>query len=663
MASNNGPQQPLRTSNQANKAPKAHIMLSYQWDSQAFAKVIFNELTSGGYEVWMDVEGGMQRDIYDSMAEAVEGAVVIVPLLTSKYMESANCKRELQYATGNQKTVIPIMCEKLNITGWLGVCIAGVLWHSAFGHTMDASALQAFHAAINDAIPSDSPVRKVKQLPHWENLKKKQPSELEAAGFNSLVESLVQLNAVKASYAVDSIKQTQSKVIEQIEDHFTALVASLSARKAQLVEQVETEFRSCYANAKTEVAKLDSYISKTAEALSGISALGATVLPAAIQSLKTLRESAGFEVQQLPKVTVDWPDSLAGRISTYGNVRSVTSPKLSLNKPAVVSTLAGGPPGFANGALKHSSFRSPIGVVHSAKENVVYVVDQANAAIRRIDLHSGTVGTLAGSGTAGFQDATGAAAQFNLPCHIAYYEKESSLFVADCTNNRIRKIASSGVVTTFAGSGTPSFQDGVAAYACFYSPFGIAVDQQNGNVFVADATNHRIRKITQQGTVSTLAGTGSPQFVEGCLHNPRGLTITQNGDYLYVADCFNHAIRRVCCKTGAMITIAGNGKAGFANGAGIVAQFHNPVAVALTADGSSLLVADHDTHCIRKVLLTDNNYPVCTIAGSSAQGFQDGELATAKFNCPLGVCFNQSAGVCYVADYGNHCIRSFSVNN
>lgn len=104
-------------------------MLSYQWDVQEMAKTVFEHLTKDGFPVWMDIEGGMQQNINDSMAFGVDNALVVCPFMTNKYSESKNCKKELNYADSQDKEILPIMAEGgYKATGWLGLITAGLLW-------------------------------------------------------------------------------------------------------------------------------------------------------------------------------------------------------------------------------------------------------------------------------------------------------------------------------------------------------------------------------------------------------------------------------------------------------------------------------------------------------------------------------------------------------
>jgi len=261
------------------------------------------------------------------------------------------------------------------------------------------------------------------------------------------------------------------------------------------------------------------------------------------------------------------------------------------------------------------------------------------------------VTTLAGS-TAGFADAVATAAQFNFPRSVAV-DAAGNVYVADTSNNRIRKITAAGSVSTLAGS-TQGFADGTGAAAQFSFPIGVAVDAA-GNVYVADANNHRIRKITAAGAVSTLAGS-TAGFTDGVgaaaqFNGPLGVAVDAAGN-VYVADSINNRIRKITA-AGAVSTLAGS-TAGFADGVGAAAQFSFPAGVAVDAAGN-VYVADISNQRIRKITAAG---AVSTLAGSTA-GFLDGVGAAAQFNNPAGVAVD-AAGNVYVADTGNNRIRKIN---
>ncbi len=213
----------------------------------------------------------------------------------------------------------------------------------------------------------------------------------------------------------------------------------------------------------------------------------------------------------------------------------------------------------------------------------------------------GVVSTLAGDGRHGFADGQTGLAKFNSPMGIAA-DTSGNIYVADFGNNRIRKITPAGAVSTLAGDGVRGFADGTDSSAHFYSPFGIAVDGQ-GNVYVADRDNNRIRKITSAGVVSTLAGDGVQGFADGagssaCFNSPLGIAVDGQGN-VYVADFGNNRIRKIT-SAGVVSTLAGDGTAGSTDGPGSSAKFYNPTGVAVDGQGN-IYVADY-AHGIRKII-------------------------------------------------------------
>lgn len=292
-------------------------------------------------------------------------------------------------------------------------------------------------------------------------------------------------------------------------------------------------------------------------------------------------------------ITVDTSGTLYVADSNNNRVRKVTA-------AGVVSTLAGsGTYGFVEGTGASAQFRGPYGVAVDTS-GTVYVADRGNHKIRKITA-AGVVSTLAGSGTAGYLDGTGTAAQFNFPSGVTV-DASGSVYVADSNNNRIRVITTAGVVFTLAGSGAFGFADGIGTGAQFNGPGGVAVDS-SGNVYVADQTNHRIRKITTAGVVSTLAGSGTPSFADGTgtaaqFYNPFSVTVDGSGN-VYVADTGNQRIRKITA-SGVVTTLAGTGTQGFTDGPGASAQFNNPFGVTVDSVGN-IYVADRDNNLVRKI--------------------------------------------------------------
>lgn len=318
-----------------------------------------------------------------------------------------------------------------------------------------------------------------------------------------------------------------------------------------------------------------------------------------------------------------------------------------------VTTLAGSTQGFADGLGTTAKFDHPNGLATDSAGNV-YVADTYNHKIRKIT-STGLVTTLAGS-SQGFANGTGTSAQFNFPHGVAT-DASGNLYVADYGNNKIRKITSTGVVSTLAGSDLQGFADGTGATAMFNLPVGIATDS-SGNIYVAEQGNHKIRKITPAGEVSTLAGS-TQGFADGIgttaqFNNPMSLTIDTSGN-VYIGDISNYKIRKID-PTGLVSTLAGS-TLGYADGIGDSAKFYYPYGVAVDATGD-VYVTDNNNHKIRKITPTG---VVTTFAGST-QGFSDGIGAAAQFTNPLGIATDVFGNV-YItnfADFGNHNIRKIT---
>ncbi|MES2386746.1 MAG: SMP-30/gluconolactonase/LRE family protein [Bacteroidota bacterium] len=265
-----------------------------------------------------------------------------------------------------------------------------------------------------------------------------------------------------------------------------------------------------------------------------------------------------------------------------------------------VSTLAGATAsGYTNGVGSAARFNNPAGITTGPDGNL-YVTDYGNNCIRKVT-PDGSVTTFAGDGSAGYADGAGTAAKFNHPVALAF-DAAGTLFVSDEKNNRIRKILPNGTVSTVAGS-IAGFADGTSAVAMFNSPAGLAFDA-DGNLYVADVQNNRVRQITTDGTVSTFAGTGTGGNLNGSrfaatLNRPFGLVVAPNGT-VYFTDTWNQQVRKVT-RAGKVSVVAGSGNWGYTNGYGDLSSFNYPAGLAINSNGE-LLVADQNNNRIRKVV-------------------------------------------------------------
>ena len=325
----------------------------------------------------------------------------------------------------------------------------------------------------------------------------------------------------------------------------------------------------------------------------------------------------------------------------------------------VVTTIAGtvATEGWTNANGMSALFEFPTGVATDPSNNV-YVADSSNNLIRKIAMPGAAVTTLAGNiGGRGYVDATGGAARFNNPHYVAV-DGSGNIFVSDHDNNVIRMIQPGGVVSTIAGTaGAGGFHDSPGAL--FSSPYGIATDL-SGNVYVADSGNNAIRKITMPGGVVTTIAGGTYGSNDGTgtaaqFAAPYAVALNTSGD-IYVADYANNTIRFIT-PGGVVSTFAGTaGTAGTTDATGTAARFWGPRGVATDSSGN-VYVADRNNDTVRMIT---PGAVVSTLAGSPGSvGFQDGTGTGARFNWPNGPIVDSSGNV-YVADSLNHAIRKIT---
>lgn len=308
---------------------------------------------------------------------------------------------------------------------------------------------------------------------------------------------------------------------------------------------------------------------------------------------------------------------------------------------AEVTTFAGnGSTGSQNGIGSQASFNVPQGMAIDVQGNI-YVVDVYNHLIRKIT-SSGDVSTFAGSGQLGSQNGQGIAATFNYPNDIAI-DRSGNLFVSDTGNHKIRKITPSGVVSTFAGNGIRNFEDGTGTNASFNLPAGLVFDSSN-NLYVVDSYNNRIRKITPSAVVSTYAGSGENGSSDGegniaTFNLPQGIAIDLN-DNLYIADVYNNKIRKIT-PSAEVSTLAGKLESGSKDGPAEDATFDSPTDVSFDNFGN-LIVADINNHNIRKISPLGF---VSTIAGNGQRGTKDGTATDASFTGPAAIIINRTGEI------------------
>jgi sugar lactone lactonase YvrE len=320
----------------------------------------------------------------------------------------------------------------------------------------------------------------------------------------------------------------------------------------------------------------------------------------------------------------------------------------------------GGDGGPATSAL----LKKPTGVAVDAAGNI-FVADFGNNRIRKVTA-VGTISTIAGNGAAGVTGDRGPAslALLDGPSDVAV-DQLGNVFVADAHNNRVRQITLTGVICTVAGDESAGFSGdgGSALGALMQGPRGIVFDR-SGNLIIADTTNNRVRKITPSGIITTIAGDGTRLFqgdnrpaISAQLDAPWDVAVDSAGN-LYIADAFHHRVRKVTT-AGIISTVAGNGLGGFSGdgGPGTSAQLNIPSAVAVDAVGN-LFIADTANSRIRKVTPSG---VISTVAGNGTRGFGgDGGPATAAMlSSPYDLAIDPSGNL-IIADLFNSRVRRVS---
>ncbi len=278
----------------------------------------------------------------------------------------------------------------------------------------------------------------------------------------------------------------------------------------------------------------------------------------------------------------------------------------------------------------------------------------ADNGVRRIDLTNSQL-TLTSGVEQGYAEGPPSHARFQRPTGVAV-DAQGNVYVADYGNHRIRKVmTSTGMARTVAGSGTQGYADGVGLTAQLAYPTGLVLDGK-GTLYFSESPFHRIRKLVlATGAVSTVAGDTTAGHVDGPgvgarFSGPSGLAIDAQG-HLYVADEGNHCIRKIDPATGTVSTVAGTGTKGYADGPSATAQFKSPRGVAADRKGN-LYITDAGNFRIRKLVLATG--AVSTVAGNGQANFVDGPGPQAEFNDLGGVAVD-GQGTVYVTD--KTCIR------
>ena len=340
--------------------------------------------------------------------------------------------------------------------------------------------------------------------------------------------------------------------------------------------------------------------------------------------------------------------------------------------PGVIATVAGtGVAGYNGNGIAATSAEINADDNGPALDGAgnLYFADLYNYQVRKVTAATGIITTVAGTGAAGYNGDNIAATSATVAPESVAIDGAGNIYIADSGNNRIRKVtAATGLITTIAGTGTGGYNgDNIAATSAEVSnPYEIAVDGL-GNVFISDTGNHRIREVSAAtGIITTVAGTGTGGYsgdngaaTSAEIANPRGIAVDAT-DNLYIADYGNQRIRKVS-NTGIITTVAGNGSGGY-NGDDIVAtsaELNTPLGVAVDAAGD-LYIADAGNNRVREVIAATGI--ITTVAGNGTGGFSgdNGSATSAELNGDHTLVLD-NAGDIYVTDSGNQRIRKVTV--
>jgi hypothetical protein len=332
-----------------------------------------------------------------------------------------------------------------------------------------------------------------------------------------------------------------------------------------------------------------------------------------------------------------------------------------------ISTFAGNGAAGYNGdniQATAASLNGSYQIIFDRNDNL-FVADYANHRVRKIT-PAGKITTIAGNGIGGYSGDGGLATSASMyyPEGLAL-DSAGNLFIADNGNSVIRKVDTFGIITTIAGNGNLGFSGdgGPAINAQLFNPGGLSLDKY-GNLFFADIHNNRIRKIDKNGIISTVAGNGGYYYngdnipaTSASLYTPHSVTVDSIGN-IYIPDIYNNRVRKVS-SNGTITTIAGNGTGSYSGDSGLATQatLYSPTGVLIDHIGN-ILITDFNNNVIRKV---DTSGIISTIAGTGAQGFSGdgGNAVSAVLNRPFSLVFN-SSGDLYFVDRQNNRVRKIT---
>ena len=329
------------------------------------------------------------------------------------------------------------------------------------------------------------------------------------------------------------------------------------------------------------------------------------------------------------------------------------------------TTVIGSNNGFADGPGATATVVPNYSIMDSTYTNI-YIADSTNHRIRRYNIATSTVTTVVGNGNAASIDGLGGGTRFNFPSAMIIDSANANIYIGDNNNNRIRRLnLATSTVTTYAGNGTGNAIDGISTNtASLTTPEAMAIDSA-GTLYYCDRNFHRVRKITTAGSVVSIVGSsttnGSADGIGAgaLLTYPSGICIDSTGTNAYITEYNNNWVRRVVLATGQVIRLAGSGSTGSNDAVGVLATFNGPTGICIDNTNTNLYVCDQANNRIRQIVIATSN--VTTLAGSGTPAFADGTGVGASFSLPRQICFN--SGNVFITDFNNNRIRRIVVSS
>ena len=356
---------------------------------------------------------------------------------------------------------------------------------------------------------------------------------------------------------------------------------------------------------------------------------------------------------------------------TFASIVLVCASLVGIAQTNIINTIAGKDSSGYSGdgsIATNAKLYAPYAIAIDASDNI-YIVDAYNHAIRKVSAGTNIITTIAGDGTPGFSgdDSLAVNAHLAVPQGICI-DKNGNIYITDAYNSRIRRIdISSGIITTIAGNGLNGYagDNGVALDAQIGGPIGICIDNSM-NIYFSDCLNHVVRRIDgSTGIITTIAGKGYSSYsgdggpaTEATLNTPSGVQLDKNGD-LIILDTHNFAVRKIVMSSGSMSTLAGNGTPGFSGDGGLaIDAVLSSVTNVCFDNQNNLYIADQGNGAIRKIDVSTGI--ISRVVGTGTPGFSgDGGPALDAQIFPSDVKFD-SHGNMVIDDYQNDRIRRVS---